>query len=272
MGLLWQNVIVNPMTNLLLLLYDVLGNNFFLALVVFTALVRLIMLPINMRSQRTMMRSQEMQPEIQRIQKKFKNDPQKMQEEFQKIGYNPAESLSGCLPMLLQMPIFIGLYRAILLVLAATPQGLYDLSQRAYDFVDLSDLLPVSNSFLWLNMAQPDPIFVLPVLVGATMWLSQKLLTPTRPKNNDKKKSGSDQEDMAAQMQQSMQVTMPLMFGFFAMNFPAGLSVYFVVSNLISMIQGYFMRRNREALQAEKDAAASASKGKKGNKKKKATS
>ena len=122
-------------------------------------------------------------------------------------------------------------------------------------------------------MAQPDPLFILPVLVGGTMWLSQKLLTPARPKN--KKKSGNDQEDMAAQMQQSMQVTMPLMFGFFALNFPAGLSVYFVVSNLISIIQGYFMRRNREALQAEKEAAsgknaskgASKSSGKKGKKK-----
>lgn len=270
MGLLWQNVIVNPMTNLLLLLYDVLGNNFFLALVVFTALVRLIMLPINLRSQRAMMKSQEMQPEISRIQKKYRNDPQKMQEEFQKIGYNPAESLSGCLPMLLQMPIFIGLYRAILLVLAATPQGLYDLSQRAYDFVDLSQLLPVSNRFLWLNMAQPDPIFVLPILVGGTMWLSQKLLTPQKKQaDNNKKKGANGQEDMAAQMQQSMQVTMPLMFGFFSLSFPAGLSVYFVVSNLISMIQGYFMRRNREALQAEKEAAT----GKKNkNKKKKATS
>lgn len=154
---LWNSGIVNPMTNALLLLYDLLGNNFFLALTAFTVLTRLIMLPLNLRSQRSMMKSQEMQPQIQAIQKKYRDNPQKMQEAFAEIGYNPAEALSGCLPMFIQMPIFIGLYRAIFYVLPSTPQGLFELSQRAYDFVDLTTLMPVNNKFMWLNLAQPDP-------------------------------------------------------------------------------------------------------------------
>lgn len=244
---LWQNGIVNPMTNLLLLLYQVLGNNFLLALIAFTAMTRLIMLPLNMRQQRAMMRQQELQPQIQAIQKKYRSDPQRMQEEFAKLGYNPAESLAGCLPLLIQMPIFFGLYRAIQFLLSATPQGLYQLSERAYDFVNLTELLPVENAFLWLNMAQPDPLFILPVLVGGSMFLQQKLMQPKK-KTDDKKPAANDP---TASVQQSMLVTMPLMFGFFALQFPAGLSVYFVISNIIGIAQGLFMRRQREAAAAE---------------------
>ena len=243
---IWQSGIVNPMTNLLLVLYDVLFNNFFLALVVFTALTRLVMLPLSIRQQRSMARTQEMQPQIQAIQKKYRNDPAKMQEEFKKIGYNPAESLSGCLPLLIQMPIFFGLYRAITFVLATTPQGLYELSERAYDSVNLTNLLPIENSFAWMNLAQPDPLFLLPILVGGSMYLQQKLITPQRKKDDSKKKKNAE-PDTAAQMQQSMQVTMPLMFGFFALNFPAGLSIYFVISNLIGIVQGLYLKRTREA-------------------------
>lgn len=233
------------MTNLLLVLYDLLFNNFFLALVVFTALTRIIMLPLSIRQQRSMARTQEMQPQIQAIQKKYRSDPAKMQEEFQKIGYNPTESLTGCLPLLIQMPIFFGLYRAITYVLATTPQSLYQLSERAYDAVNLTNLLPIDNSFAWLNLAQPDPLFILPVLVGGSMYLQQKLITPQ--KKDDGKKKDKNEPDPTAQIQQSMQVTMPLMFGFFALNFPAGLSIYFVISNLIGMAQGLFLKRTREA-------------------------
>ncbi len=244
-SIIWNGLIVNPMTNLLLLLYDVLGNNFFLALIVFTALIRLAMLPLTMKQQRSMMKTQEMQPQVQAIQKKYKDDQAKMMEEFQKIGYNPAESLTGCLPLLIQMPIFFGLYRAILYVLSSTPQGLYELSERAYDFINLTDLLPVSNRALWLNLGQPDPIFILPVLVAATMYASQKLVAPKK----DSTKTGED--NPAAAMQQQMQVTMPLMFGFFALQFPSGLSIYFIVSNLITTLQGIILRRNKESLKAE---------------------
>jgi YidC/Oxa1 family membrane protein insertase len=243
-SVIWNSGIVNPMTNLLLLLYDWLGNNFFLALVVFTAFTRILMLPLSIKQQKSMMRTQEMQPQIQAIQKKYRNEPQKMQEEFQRIGYNPTEALMGCLPLLVQMPIFFGLYRAIFYVLASTPQGLYELAERAYDFVNLTDIMPVSNSFLWLNMAQPDPWLLLPILVAGSMYLQQKLLTPPPAPN-------ANPNDPAQSMQRSMLVTMPLMFGFFSLQFPAGLSVYFVVSNIIGIAQGYVMKHMKQNLEAE---------------------
>jgi YidC/Oxa1 family membrane protein insertase len=243
---MWDTLVINPMTNALLVLYDWLGNNFILAITFFTILIRVITLPLNLRQQRTMMRTQEIQPQIQAIQKKYKDNPQKMQEEFQKIGYNPAETLTGCLPTLIQFPILIGLYQAIILVLASTPQALFELQQRAYDFIrgSLSQLLPVENQFLWLNLGLPDPYFILPILVVATMFLQQKLLAPTPQRSQN----GKEQENPAMAMTQSMQYTMPLMFGFFSLQFPAGLSIYFILSNIIGIAQGYYMRwtMNRE--------------------------
>ncbi len=236
---MFDTFIVDPMINALLLFYDLLGNNYVLAIAVFTIVIRLLTLPLNVRQQKSMQKTQEMQPQIQAIQKKYKDNPQRMQEEFKKIGYNPTESLTGCLPLLIQMPILFGLYRAIILTLGSTPQSLFELTQRVYGFIDLTPLLPVANKFLWLNLGQPDPFFVLPVLVFATMWAQQKILTP-QPKKDPKKKGQDD--NPAAAMTKSMQTTMPLMFGFFSLSFPSGLSIYFILANIIGIGQGYYTR------------------------------
>jgi YidC/Oxa1 family membrane protein insertase len=229
------------MINALLLLYDFLGNNFVVAIAVFTVLIRLVTLPLNLRQQRTSMKMQEMQPQIQAIQKKHKENPQKMQEEFKKIGYNPAESLTGCLPLLIQMPILIGLYRGIIFLLGSTPQSLFELTHRVWKGIDLAHLLPIRSQFLWLDLGQPDPLFILPILVVVTMFAQQKLMSPAAKKSSNG--SGKQDENPAAAMTQSMQYTMPIMFGFFSLQFQAGLSIYFVLSNLIGIGQGYYVRQ-----------------------------
>ena len=244
---MWDTLIVNPMINALLFFYDLLGNNFILAIAVFTILIRVLTLPLNMRQQRSMMRTQEMQPQIQAIQKKYKNDPQKMQEEFRKIGYNPADTLSGCLPTLLQFPILIGLYQAIIIVLGTTPQALFELVPRVYPAINLTPIIPVENMFLWMNLSQPDPFFVLPIVVFGSMFIQQKLLAPST-------KGQNQQDNPAAAMTQSMQYTMPLMFGFFSLQFPSGLSIYFILANIIGIVQGLYMRRITEREKAERAA------------------
>jgi YidC/Oxa1 family membrane protein insertase len=236
---MFDTFIVNPMINALLLFYDLLGNNYVLAIAVFTIVIRLITLPLNIKQQKSMQKTQEMQPQIQALQKKYKDNPQRMQEEFKKIGYNPTESLTGCLPLLIQMPILFGLYRAIIVTLGSTPQSLFELTQSVYSFIDLTPLLPVANKFLWLNLGQPDPYFILPVLVFVTMWAQQKILTP-QTKTDDKNKGKND--NPAAAMSKSMQTTMPLMFGFFSLSFPSGLSIYFVLANIIGIGQGYYTK------------------------------
>ena len=256
---MWDLLIINPITNALLWLYGILGNNFLLALTVFTIFTRILMLPLNLRQQRSMAKTQEMQPQIKAIQQKYKDNKQKMQEEFQKIGYNPAESLSGCLPMLATMPILFGLFQVLRLVLGSTPQTLFELTQRVYPGIDLTNLLPIKSNFLWLNLGQPDPLYILPVLVFVTMFVQTKFTSPSSAKKDDKnkskdKKGGKDQQDdPAAAMTQSMQYTMPIMFGFFSLSFQSGLSIYFVLSNLIGIGQGLYTRR---VMEAEKAALA----------------
>lgn len=254
---MWDLLIINPITNALLWLYDILGNNFILALTVFTVFTRVLMLPLNLKQQRSMVKTQEMQPQIRAIQQKYKDNPQKMQEEFQRIGYNPAESLSGCLPLLATMPILFGLFQVLRLILGSTPQTLFELTQRVYAGIDLTNLLPIESNFLWLNLGQPDPLYILPILVFVTMFVQTKFTSPTTPKKDDaskNKKGGKEQaDDPTAAMTQSMQYTMPIMFGFFSLSFQSGLSIYFILSNVIGIVQGLYTRR---IMDAEKEAMA----------------
>lgn len=252
---IWNVTVINPMLNALLWLYGLLNNNFVLAITVFTIITRIIMLPLNMRQQRSMARTQEMQPQIKAIQTKYKDNPQKMQEEFGKIGYNPAESLTGCLPLLATMPILFGLFAVLRIVLGTTPQSLLEMTQKAYGFIDLTALLPIDSQFLWLNLGQPDPFYVLPVLVFITMFIQTRISTPPKPKVDEKKKGEKAQpDDPTAAMTQSMQYTMPLMFGFFSLSFQSGLSIYFILSNVIGIGQGYYTRRVMEQEKAAKAA------------------
>jgi YidC/Oxa1 family membrane protein insertase len=246
---MWNTLIVDPMINALLLFYNLLGENFILALTFFTVLIRMLTLPLNIRQQRSMIKTQEMQPQIQAIQKKYKDNPQKMQEEFKSIGYNPTDSLTGCLPTLIQFPILIGLYRAIIISLGSTPQSLFELVPRVYPFIDLQRLVPIENTFAWLNLSQPDPFFILPILVAGSMYIQQKLMAPPNQNKNQQ------DSNPAAAMTQSMQYTMPLMFGFFSLQFPSGLSIYFILANVIGIAQGWYTRRIMEKEKAELAAA-----------------
>ena len=242
---MWDLLIINPMTNALLWLTGTLAGNFVLALAIFTILTRVAMWPLNLRQQKSMAKTQEMQPQIKAIQTKYKDNPQKMQEEFAKIGYNPTDTLTGCLPLLATMPILFGLYQVLRLVLGTTPQSLFELTQRVYPWVNLTELLPIDSTFLWMNLGQPDPYLVLPFLVFITMFFQSRVTSPKKKEDDKDKKQhkGKQQDDPTAAMTQSMQYTMPVMFGFFSLSFQAGLSIYFVISNIIGIIQGVYTRR-----------------------------
>jgi YidC/Oxa1 family membrane protein insertase len=234
---MWNTLILNPMTNLLLLLYQFLFNNFALAVAVFTLITRLITLPFTLKQQRSAKAMQELQPELEKLKKKYANDKEKLAQEqmelYRKYNMNP---LGGCLPLLLTFPIMIGLYQAIIAALAATPLQLLELSQRLYAFLPrLTQLIPLNNQWLGINLGQPPGgsqpwyAYALILLVVATGYWQQKIMTPTSS-------SGQSDNQMAG-MSQSMMYTMPLMFGFFALSFAAGLSIYFIISNLVGVLQ-----------------------------------
>ncbi len=224
---MWD-LILNPFITVLVFLYQLLGQNTVLAIIAFTVLIRLLTHPLTMQQQRSMKAQQEVQPKLQKLQEKYKGDREKLAQAqmdlYREHGINPA---GGCLPLLIQFPILIGLYQAIIQVLGATPLQLLDLSGRIL-IPGLNSLIPLQNQFLWLNLAEPDPFYVLPILVLVTTWLQQRLLTPP---------SSGTENNQAAAMTRSMTTVMPIMFFFFALSFASGLSIYFVVSNIIGIIQ-----------------------------------
>lgn len=229
------DLIINPFITILLMFYDLLGQNVFLAIVAFTVAVRMAILPLTLKQQRSLKAMQEIQPQLKELQEKYKTDRetlvQKQMELYREKKINP---LAGCLPLIIQLPILIGLWRAIIATLAATPGELLGLSDRIL-LPGLDSLIPMNHQFLWLNLAVPDPYLVLPILVVITTFLQQKLLTPPAPKY--KTGNSDDPAEQAAQMSRQMMTIMPLMFGFFALTYSSGLSIYFIVSNLIGIVQ-----------------------------------
>ncbi len=224
-----MDFLTNPFTTALLFLYQYMGQNIVLTIVVFTILIRLVTYPLNYQQIKSSKAMQEIQPKLKKLQEKYKGDRERLAQEQMKLysehGVNP---LMGCLPLLIQLPILFSLYPAINHLLASTPLQVLAL-YHSLMVPSLSHIIPLQNTFLWLNIAQPDPYYILPVLVVATTWLQQKLMTPTP--------SSSDPKDPQASMSRNMMLMMPLMFGFMSLSFAAGLSIYFIVSNVAGIAQ-----------------------------------
>lgn len=251
---LWNTIIINPMINTLLWIYSVLSSlnligligAFGIAIILFTILVRLLTHPLTVQQLRGAQKMQELQgsKEYQALQKKYKDDKQKLQQEqmklYQEMGVNP---LGSCLPTIIQFPIIIGLYQAIIRALAVTPMQMVDLYNHVYPFIDVSRLLPINNQFLWMNLSLPESattplvmfgfaIPILAVVVVITTFLQSRLMTPPS--------TGGEQ---GAQMTQAMNLYMPLLMGWLAFSFAAGLALYFITSNLVTIGQYAAMGR-----------------------------
>jgi YidC/Oxa1 family membrane protein insertase len=179
-------------------------QNYGLSIVIVTILLRLLTLPLMIKQLKSSKMMQALQPEMQKIREKFKSDQQKMQQEtmklFQTHNVNP---LAGCLPILVQMPILIAFYHAI-----------------------MRNSHIANHTFLWLpDLGAPDPFYILPVLAGVTTYYQQKMM------------------GMNANPQMKMlMVILPFMIGIFALQFASALSLYWVVGNLFTITQTYFMK------------------------------
>jgi YidC/Oxa1 family membrane protein insertase len=235
-GDIFDLAILQPMLNALLWLYSVLGEQFWLAIIVFTVIIRGVMTPLMLPQQRSAKKMQEIQPKLKELQQKYGKDRERLSQEQMKLyreaGVNP---MGGCLPMLVQFPIWIGLYQSIIRALGYQPLQLLNLSQNIYPFMQGAwAMVPLNRFFLGMDLAlTPQQLggltYGLPILVAFTSWLQTKMTTPA---------GGGDTQ--AAGMGQSMTLMMPLMFGFFSLNFSTGLSFYFIVSNIIGIVtQGF---------------------------------
>jgi YidC/Oxa1 family membrane protein insertase len=228
---------ISLMVNVLLYIYDFVGHNFGIAIILFTILVRLVTYPLNAQQMKQTKAMQELQnsKKWQDIQKKYKDDKEKLAQEqmaiYKEMGVSP---FGSCLPTLIQFPIIIGLYQAIIRSLAVTPLQLLNLSKHISDG---AKLIPLNNIFLWMDLSLPEKDFglsiagfgipILAIIVVATSYLQTKLMTP--PSTNP--------GDQSAQMSKAMGLYMPIFMGWLAYSFSSGLALYFVVSNLATILQ-----------------------------------
>ena len=235
---MWDTLIIEPMVNVLLWIYSAVGGNFGLAIILFTILIRLLTHPLMVQQIKgaTAMQNLQTNEKYIALQKKYKDDKEKLAQEqmklYQELGINP---FASCLPTLIQFPIIIGLYQGVTRAMAVTPMQLADLSARIYPFIDASKLIPLNTKFLWMeNLSQPERLYifgfgvpVLAILVVITTFLQQKLMAvPTGNPN-----------DASAQTMQMINIYMPLVMGYFSYSYAAGLALYFVISNLTTVVQ-----------------------------------
>ena len=233
-GLIWNTFILDPLLNGLVLLYSVLGRNFGITIVVFTIVVRLATLPLTLRQIRSTQKMSALQPKLKLIQEKYAKDRARLSQETMKLYKESGVSPIGCLgPLVIQFPIWIGLYMAIIQVLPTSPESLVGLSQHLYSWIPLvNQVVPLNSDFLGLNLASAEagPItYVMAVFVGASMWLMQKMSMPAAA------------DPRQASTNRMMLWMMPVMFGFFTLSLPSGLPLYWLSSNIIGVVIQYFV-------------------------------
>ncbi len=207
---IWNQYFVYPLSIVITFFANNFNGSYGLAIVVVTLIVRMFLVPLNVKQVKSSMAMQKVQPEIKELQKKYSSKDQatqqKLQQEtmalFQKHGANP---LAGCLPIFVQMPVFIALYHAIMRTEAIK-----------------------TGSFLWFELGSTDPI--LPLVAGTATFLQQKLMMADNP--------ASDNPQMKI-----MLYMMPIMITIFAFFFPAALALYWVVGNVFMVAQTLLIRR-----------------------------
>ncbi len=255
---MWD-IILNPFVTMLTWLYSVLNQDIVLAIIVLTVIIRFLTYPLLAKQQDSSRKMQQVQPQLKKLQEKYKNDKEKLSQAQMKLyRENKVNPVGGCFPLVIQFPILIGLYQAIFFALAATPFQLVDLSERLL-IPGLDSLIPLQR--MWSPIPQllqflpeldltkaptenPSYALALPLLVLVTTWAQSKLSmanssqgSPKTDDDDDDEKSGSGAGGQAQAMTKSMTTIMPIMFGAFSLSFSVGLSIYFVTSNLIGIVQ-----------------------------------
>jgi len=206
----WNEYIVYPLSQLIIKTAELAGGSFGVSIIIVTILVRLVILPLMIKQTKNSKAMQAVQPEMEALRKKYSSKDQKTQQKLQEetmklFQENKVNPLAGCFPLIVQMPILIGFYHAI---------------SRTREIAQ--------HEFLWFNLGQPDPFYLLPIIAGITTFIQTKMTMAGTANQNP-------------QMVMMLWI-MPIMILVFAINFPAALSLYWVVGNIFTIIQTYFIK------------------------------
>ncbi|MDD5039013.1 MAG: YidC/Oxa1 family membrane protein insertase [Dehalococcoidales bacterium] len=228
-GAIWDLIILSPMVNILIVLSQYLFNSFGLTIIVLTVVIRAVMYPLTIKQVQATKAMQTLQPKLAELNKKYANDKQQLAQEQLRLYKESGVSTAGCaLPMLIQLPIWLALYQSIVRVLAVAPEDFLNLSRHLYSsWTVVFSLVPLESRFLWLDLSVPDRWMILSILVFVTMWVQQKMTMSS---------TGDPRQQQQAQMMLWM---MPMMFSILTLSFPSGLALYWVVSNIISIVMQY---------------------------------
>jgi YidC/Oxa1 family membrane protein insertase len=237
-GFIWQTFLETPLINFMILLTVGAFSSFGFAILAFTLITRIITFPLTMRTMRSTRAMQELQPQIQELQKKY-SDPRRRSEETMKLYKESGVNPLGCLgSQIIQFPLFIAMYQVIRTTLASTPEGVLYLESRLYD-VDsmfgarfMHDELPLSTEFFFLDLTASGAnvtSITLMIIVFAAMWIQQRISVSRTP-------ATGNQSEQQKQMSQMMQWMLPIMFAAFVIAVPAGLGLYWAATTVIGII------------------------------------
>ena len=231
-------IIAKPLGWLLDLLYGFI-NDYGITIIVFTIIVKLCIYPLYIKQTKSMAKMSEVQPKMQALQRKYANDKEtlniKMAELYKEEKFNP---MGGCLPMLIQMPIIMGLF-----ALLRTPMSY---------ITDDNMIFAFHESFLWIeDLSQPDP-WILPIIAGVGTFLSFSM--------NQSSTANNPAAQQTAGMMKMMKFIFPIMILWMARAFPSGLALYWAVSQIIQIFFNLHLNSVRNKLKKESEAKAKARK------------
>ena len=253
---LFNTLLYVPILNFLIFLYWHLWENLGIAIIAMTIILRFVLYPLTKPSMEMARKQKELQPELDKLKKEYKNKQvlaQKQMELYKKHGANPA---SGCLPQIVQLIIVIALYKVFTNLLS----GLFDAAKinplLYFDSLKLPLGYQLNTHFLYLNLSKPDPYYVLPVLAAVSQFFMSKYMMVGSKKNEKLVEGTPDKkDDIMYNMQNQMMYLLPVMTLIIGIKLPSGLVLYWFVSTMLAIAMYYYVNKRNEKKDVQKRLA-----------------
>jgi len=240
-GTIHNTILVDPIFNLLALVFQGVGSLGW-SIIVLTIIVKSISIPVILPSLKSAKKQRDLQPQLNKIKKKYKYDKKKQAEKQMELmkehGVNPA---SGCYTMVITILIFTALYSVIRQITQVT--DISEINSHLYaNFLQFKSLDQLNTNFLYLDLTKSDPYYIMAVLAGLFQFILAKMSMPYSEAGVEaSKKTPDKKDDIAYNMQQQSLFIMPAMMVFLGISLPAGVIIYIITSTLFSIVQNYFV-------------------------------
>lgn len=239
MSQLWNTAILNPIFNVLAILYQ-WTSDLGLSIILFTTIIRLLLIPLTLPQIKMSKKQRDIQPELNKIKEKYKYDKKKQAEMqmnlFKKHGINPG---AGCLTTILTLVLMIAIYRAVSMFTIKPDINLLNTHIYFEQFKFLTGEV-INTNFLYLNLAKPDPYLIVTVLAVGLQFLATKMMMPfSEIEEKAAKVTPDKKDDMMAAFQKQNLYMMPIMFFVFGLTLPSGVMLYIMTTTLFQIVQQY---------------------------------